>query len=94
MKKTLIITGCLLGIGILSSFRKSNGDLPGFGDFAQATPNKDTLFLLEGDRMSTVTYEIWKSDPKWKGNNPYIKFVCENEMKKIKSRSINATAKK
>ena len=88
MKKTLIIA--LLALPILSYSQTE------MGNFAQVNSKKDTLFLLENDPLTKVTFSIWKSDSTWNGQNPTIVFVKEKEMKDLKfaySRPSNTFAK-
>lgn len=76
MKKTLIIA--LLALPILSYSQTE------MGNFAQVNSKKDTLFLLEKDPLTKITFNIWKSDSTWNGQNPTIIFVKTEEMEEIK----------
>lgn len=57
---------------------------PSYAYFAQPTPAKDTLFLLEDDNMSKITYNAWSSDTITR--RPVIIFVRESDMLCIKKR--------
>ena len=57
---------------------------PSYAYFAQPTPARDTLFLLEDDNMSRITYSAWDSVPATK--RPVIIFVPEKDMLCIKKR--------
>ena len=76
MKKSLAIA--LLSFPIFAFSQKQ------MGNFAHVTTNKDTLFLLKDDTMSKLTFNIWKSDPTWNGQNPYIVFVDAESMEDLK----------
>jgi hypothetical protein len=76
MKKTLIIA--LLALPILSYSQTE------MGKFAQVNSKKDTLFLLENDPLTKLTFKIWKSDSTWNGQNPTIVFVNTKAMEEIK----------
>ena len=75
MKKTLIIA--LLALPILGYSQT--------GNFAQVNSTKDTLFLLENDPLTLLTFSIWKGDSTWTGQNPTIVFVKAKEMELIKA---------
>ena len=51
---------------------------------AQPTFAKDTLHLVVNDPISKLTYNIWKSDPTWKGVYPAINWVTPDQMNQIK----------
>lgn len=55
---------------------------PKFADFAQPTPQKDTLYLLENDVMSNITAKLWESDT----TAPKIIWVSKDKMICIKNR--------
>lgn len=55
------------------------------GSFAQPTPKKDTLFLLEKDPMAIQTFRIWEQDTLEKVK-PAIIFVSSDQMNCIKKR--------
>ena len=57
---------------------------PSYAYFAQPTQARDTLFLLEDDNMSRITYSAWDSVPATK--RPVIIFVPEKDMLCIKKR--------
>ena len=76
MKKSLIIA--LLALPILSYSQTE------MGNFAQVNSKKDTLFLLENDPLTKLTFKIWKSDSTWNGQNPTIVFVNMKAMEEIK----------
>jgi len=89
MKRILTVASLMI---IFSSFKgnpkKSVAETieASYGDFAQPTPDRDTLYLLENHSMSKITYDLWKNDPKWNGCNPCIRFVSSGEMEKLKCR--------
>jgi hypothetical protein len=89
MKNVILVAS--IGI-ILSSFKgnpkKSVIETAevSYGDFAQPTPDRDTLYLLENHSMSKITYDLWKKDSTWNGCNPCIRFVSFGEMEKLKCR--------
>jgi hypothetical protein len=96
MKKILL--AATLGI-ILSSFKgnpkKSATETApevSYGEFAQPTQDRDTLYLLENHSMSKITYDLWKNDSTWNGCNPCIRFVSFGEMEKLKCRLESARA--
>ena len=55
-----------------------------FGAFAQATPNRDTLYLLEKDPMTLITKKVWDQDTTMV--KPAIILVSSQEMDCIKKR--------
>lgn len=55
-----------------------------FGTFAQATPNRDTLYLLEKDPMTIITKKVWDQDTTMV--KPAIILVSGQEMDCIKKR--------
>ena len=55
-----------------------------FGSFAQATPNRDTLYLLEKDPMTIITKKVWDQDTTMV--KPAIILVSGQEMDCIKKR--------
>jgi hypothetical protein len=57
---------------------------PKCAHFAQATPSKDTLYLLEKDPMAIITHEIWSEDTA--KVKPAIIFVSNEQMTCIKKR--------
>lgn len=57
---------------------------PQYAYFAQPTPGRDTLYLLENNGMSAMTYDTWQMDSIVK--KPTIIFVSEEGMKTIKRR--------
>jgi hypothetical protein len=89
MKRILTVASLMI---IFSSFKgnpkKSVAETieASYGDFAQPTPDRDTLYLLENHSISKITYDLWKNDPKWNGCNPCIRFVSSGEMEKLKCR--------
>lgn len=54
------------------------------GAFAQPTPNKDTLYLLEKDPMALLTQRIWSEDTSMV--KPAIIVVSSQQMVCIKQR--------
>jgi hypothetical protein len=54
------------------------------GTYAHIHPSKDTLYLLEDDTLSKITYNVWKSDSTWNGQTPTIVFVNSTKMKFLK----------
>ncbi len=83
MKKSLIIA--LLTI---PTFVYSQTEM---GNFAHVTNKKDTLFLLENDPLTKLTFNIWKSDSTWNGQNPTIVFVNHECMEEIKFANFRAS---
>lgn len=83
MKKSLIIA--LLTI---PTFVYSQTEM---GNFAHVTNKKDTLFLLENDPLTKLTFNIWKSDSTWNGQNPTIVFVNHAYMEEIKFAKFRAS---
>jgi hypothetical protein len=89
MKRILTVASLMI---IFSSFKgnpkKSVAETfeASYGDFAQPTPDRDTLYLLENHSMSKITYDLWKNDSTWNECNPCIRFVSFREMEKLKCR--------
>jgi hypothetical protein len=83
MKKSLITA--LLSI---PAFVYSQTEM---GNFAHVTPKKDTLFLLENDPLTKLTFNVWKSDSTWNGQNPTIVFVNREDMEAIKFTQFRAS---
>ena len=42
--------------------------------FALSTEDKDTLYLVNDNILSYLTYECWRLDSEWRGENPRIVF--------------------
>jgi hypothetical protein len=57
---------------------------PKFAEFAQATPQKDTLYLVENHEMSSLIAKTWNSDTS--GTPPKIIMVTKENMICIKTR--------
>lgn len=57
---------------------------PSFAEFAQPTPQRDTLYLIKGEAMSTLTAKIWESDTS--KSKPEIIMVTREDMICIKTR--------
>lgn len=55
-----------------------------YGTFAQATPNRDTLYLVEKDPMALITKKVWDEDTSMV--KPAIILVSSQEMDCIKKR--------
>lgn len=58
---------------------------PRFAEFAHATPQRDTLFLLQSDSHTETLMKLWNQDTIVK-RKPCIRLVTENEMASIKKR--------
>jgi hypothetical protein len=57
---------------------------PPFAEFAQATPQKDTLYLIQSEPGSQVIKRVWDLQPVQP--KPQIIFVDSSEMATIKKR--------
>lgn len=82
----LILGSCKISNAPTAKYRKAP-DLdfvPNYAYFAQPTQMKDTLFLLENDKMAKITSGAWDSVPQEK--RPVIIFVPEKDMICIKNR--------
>lgn len=82
----LVLASCKTVSGPVSKHREApDTDFsPTYAYFAQPTQARDTLFLLEDDPMSKVTYGAWSCDTITK--RPVIIFVQEKDMLCIKKR--------
>ncbi len=78
MKQLLLIVSMTLTTIVYSQTTSSTGN------FAHASSDRDTLYLLKGDTMANLTFTIWKNDPKWNGMNPTILFINSEQMKSYK----------
>jgi hypothetical protein len=77
--KTQLYTGLILSL--LASCATPQ---PEFGDFAHATPARDTLYLVHNDSLSEIVKRTWDTDTV--RTRPCIKFVNVDEMASIKKR--------
>lgn len=71
-------------IALLATACATRAPQPEFAEFAHATPQKDTLYLLAGDSHSQALKALWDMDsvtPK-----PHIAFVDCDQMGSIKKR--------
>ena len=57
---------------------------PSFAEFAQPTRQRDTLYLIKGETMSTLTARIWELDST--DEKPKIIMVTKEDMICIKTR--------
>lgn len=82
MRKVLILLALWMGLIAISMAQPSFKS----DTFAVHTPAKDTLWLLNGNELAVMTYNIWLKDSLWVGIRPKIIFVDEKALKSIKRR--------
>lgn len=73
MKKLIILA--ILALPAIGFSQKAE-----HGYFAHVSPKNDTLYLLKNDPLTSITFQVWKNDPKWNGSNPCILFVDHDTM--------------
>lgn len=82
----LVLSACKTTSGPAGQTTKRHREFPGnnFAEFAQPTQQRDTLYLIDGDAMSSLTAKIWELDTiKVK---PKIVMVTKEQMICIKTR--------
>jgi len=82
----LVLSACKTTSGPAGQPTKRHREFPGnnFAEFAQPTQQRDTLYLIDGDAMSSLTAKIWELDTiKVK---PEIVMVTKEQMICIKTR--------
>jgi hypothetical protein len=82
----LVLSACKTTSGPAGQPTKRHREFPGnnFAEFAQPTNLRDTLYLIDGDAMSSLTAKIWELDTiKVK---PKIVMVTKEQMICIKTR--------
>ena len=93
MSLVLAISACKITSGP-GGCSRSHRELPEppFSEFAQATPQKDTLYLIKDDWMSPLIASIWNSDTS--AIAPKIVMVTKEDMVCIKNRCGKKNKKK
>ena len=71
-------------VGQASTERHREFPEPSFAEFAQPTQQRDTLYLIKGETMSTLTARIWELDST--DAKPKIIMVTKEDMICIKTR--------
>lgn len=61
--------------------KMSEDDIIMGAKYSIVNSSRDTMYLLNSSILSYYTYECWRTDPIWDGNNPRIIFLDESNFR-------------